>query len=764
MKNTDKKSDSANLRHKAEEVLEKESAKTVSKLSEAEILKLVHELKVQQIELQLQNEELILAISDAQDAITLYDYAPAGYYILSKEGEIIKLNIVAAKMLGKERLYCIKSSFGFFVTGETRSIFNTFFDNVFQNKTLNSCDVTMLTNNGVQTYVNLTGIVSENGEQCYITAVNVSERKQAEKRLIIANNELLFQNEEKEKRAAELIVANKELLFQNEEKEKRAAELIIANKELLFQNEEKEKRAAELNIANTELAFQNVEKERRAAEYQVLFDSSPDGVILVNGSGEIINCNLQMHSLFGYTKEELLGKSIESLIPDRFRDHQALRSNYTTKPKAQSMAFDVQLFAKRKDGTEFSVEITLSPIQAVTGLKIIATVRDITEKKKLEQQFLRIQRMESVGTLAGGIAHDLNNILGPIILALQFLRKNFTDKQSVNLLEMLESSAHRGASLVKQVLTFARGQEGERTPVQLRHTINELKKFTHEAFSSDVIVQVDISKDLWPINADPSQIHQVLLNLAVNSRDAMPHGGTITIKADNLTLDEHYAAMNLDAKPGPYVIVSFTDSGTGILPEIQEKIFEPFFTTKETGKGTGLGLATVFSIIKSHRGFIKLSSEIGRGTTFSLYFPAIIGEEMKVLHTHNLESLEGNGECILLVDDEYVIREVTKLALESNGYTVILAADGIEAVALFAQHRDTIDYVITDMNMPNMNGNMLIRTLQKMKPSLPIIGASGITDKSTLAEIGDLNISAFLSKPYTAEILLKTIIDLPRKQ
>ena len=546
------------------------------------------------------------------------------------------------------------------------------------------------------------------------------------------------------------------------ERKRKEENLIIANKELAFQNEEKEKRAAELIIANKELAFQNEEKEKRVSEYQALFNSSPDGVIVVNGSGEIINTNLQIHSLFGYTKQELIGKSIEFLIPDRFRNHQTLRRDYTSKPQARPMGLGMQLFARRKDGTEFSVEIVLSPIQMESN--IIATVRDITEKKKLEQQFLRTQRMESVGTLASGIAHDLNNILGPIILALRFLRKTFSDEQNMKMLKMLEDTAMRGADLVKQVLTFARGQEGERTPIQIRHTINDLKKFMQEAFSSDIIIEVNVPNDLWPINADPTQIHQVLLNLAVNARDALSHGGTITISAENLTLDENYVAMNLDAKPGQYVLVSVTDSGTGIPPEIQEKIFEPFFTTKEPGKGTGLGLATVFSIVKSHGGFIKLYSEIGKGTNFKLYFPAIIGEKIKEQQALYIESLEGHGEWILLVDDEYVIREVSKLTLESNGYNVLLAADGIEAVGLFAQNRDKIDFVITDMNMPNMNGPTLIRTLQKMKPSLPIIGASGLTDKTKLDEVGDLNISSFLSKPYTAEKLLEVISELRHKK
>jgi signal transduction histidine kinase/CheY-like chemotaxis protein len=383
--------------------------------------------------------------------------------------------------------------------------------------------------------------------------------------------------------------------------------------------------------------------------------------------------------------------------------------------------------------------------------------KDITERKKLEQQFLRTQRMESVGTLAGGIAHDMNNILAPILLSLQTLRKTLTDERSVRLLDMLKSSANRGAALVKQILTFARGTESEKTVIQVKHLIEELRKFVHATFPSDIALRVDVSKDLWTIKADPSQFHQILLNLLVNARDAMPNGGTITIEAENTTLDAHYAAMHPEARPGQYVVVSVTDTGTGIPQEIQQKIFEPFFTTKEIGKGTGLGLATVYSIVKNHGGFINLYSETGKGTTFRLFFPANISEETKEQQTLYVESLEGHGEYVLLVDDEHVIREASRLALESNGYNVLLAADGIEAVSMFAKQQDKIDLVITDMDMPNMDGPTLVRTLQKMKPSLPIIIASGLAENGKLAVMDNMNIRKSLSKPYTAEQLLSAI-------
>ena len=412
-----------------------------------------------------------------------------------------------------------------------------------------------------------------------------------------------------------------------------------------------------------------------------------------------------------------------------------------------------------KDGSIRFIESQGSVIRDDQGdvERIVVVSRDVSEKKQIEKQFLRAQRMESVGTLAGGIAHDLNNILAPIILALQVLRKTFPDERSRTLLNMLESSAKRGAALVRQILTFARGTEGERIQVHMRNPIEELEKFAQETFPSDIIIQTNVPKELFPINADPSQLDQVFLNLAVNARDAMPRGGTITISAENLTIDEHYAERHLEAKPGPYILVSVNDSGTGIPPEIQEKIFEPFFTTKQSGKGTGLGLSTVFAIVKNHGGFINLYSEVGRGTSFKLYFPAIVGEKNIEQQALYIESLKGHGECILLVDDEYTIREVSKLTLESDGYNALLAADGIEALRLFAQYRGKINLVIIDMNMPNMDGPTLIRKLRKMKPSLPIIGASGLADKAKLAQIADLNIKRFLTKPYTAETLMKAI-------
>ena len=252
----------------------------------------------------------------------------------------------------------------------------------------------------------------------------------------------------------------------------------------------------------------------------------------------------------------------------------------------------------------------------------LAFAVDLTERKKLEQQFLRAQRMESIGTLAGGIAHDLNNVLGPIMMAISVLKMRFPDAASQQLITIIGTSAERGADMVRQVLSFARGVEGRRMEVQVKHLLADMEKIARDTFPSDIQIRSIIPHDLWTIQGDPTQIHQVLLNLCVNARDAMPRGGALTISAENRALDEHYAALEADAAPGPYVYIQVEDTGTGIPPEVIEKIFDPFFTTKEVGKGTGLGLSTSAAIVKSHGGFMRVYSEPGKGTRFKLYLPA----------------------------------------------------------------------------------------------------------------------------------------------
>ncbi len=390
---------------------------------------------------------------------------------------------------------------------------------------------------------------------------------------------------------------------------------------------------------------------------------------------------------------------------------------------------------------------------------------DITELKNLEKQFFRAQRMESIGTLAGGIAHDLNNALGPIIMALDLLKMQFPDSETQELLTIVGDNAKRAADMVRQLLAFGRGVEGEQKEVQIGHLVGDIQKIVNDTFLKHIEVRTSIPDDLWSVVGDATQLHQVLLNLCVNARDAMPSGGTLAISAKNRNLDAQFAAFNPEARPGPYVVLKVEDTGIGISPAVIEKIFDPFFTTKEVGKGTGLGLSTSLAIVKSHGGFLRVRSESGKGAIFHIFLPGQTEPWSAAVAEQIAEDLpRGNGELILIVDDESSVREVTRQTLEAFGYRVVLACDGAEAVSTCTQHGEEISVVITDMMMPVMDGPATIQVLRKLNPRLPIVAASGLPSSDHMAKYASLGLQHFLPKPYTAETMLKVLSQILGKQ
>jgi PAS domain S-box-containing protein len=384
-------------------------------------------------------------------------------------------------------------------------------------------------------------------------------------------------------------------------------------------------------------------------------------------------------------------------------------------------------------------------------------LQDITEQKALEQQFLRAQRMESVGTLAGGIAHDLNNVFTPIVMAVDLLKSFETDPEKVAILSSVEASTHRGVDLVRQVLTFARGTEGRRVEVQVRHLVAEVGKIVHETFPKSVEFVSAVPSSLWTVSGDPTQLHQVLVNLCVNARDAMPHGGRLTVTLAETQLDAQYAGMTPEAKPGPYVVIDVEDTGTGIPPEVMDRIFDPFFTTKELGKGTGLGLSTSAAIIKSHAGFIRCYSEVGKGSRFRIYLPANTESASAPRDTEHVALPRGNGETILVVDDESAVRDITRQTLEAFGYRVLVATDGADGVAVFASNRAAIALVLSDVMMPVMDGPTMVEVLTRMAPDVRVLAASGLHANAHSRQTSGANVRGFLPKPYSAVALLTAI-------
>jgi CheY-like chemotaxis protein len=365
--------------------------------------------------------------------------------------------------------------------------------------------------------------------------------------------------------------------------------------------------------------------------------------------------------------------------------------------------------------------------------------------------------LESIGTLASGIAHDLNNILTPILMSVGILRTRPIDSESMKLINAIEGSAERGAGIVRQVLTFARGVAGDRMILQPRHLVNELIKILSQSFPKNIAVRTQIPKDLWMVSGDATQIHQVLLNLCVNARDAMPEGGSMLLVADNVVLDTAVQEAAPEAKPGAYVMLQVTDTGTGIEPETIKRMYDPFFTTKDVGKGTGLGLSTARGIVKNHGGFMLADSTVGQGTTFKVFLPASLTGESPLEKGNQPEIPRGNGQLILVVDDEAPVRAAATRTLEGHGYQVYTAEDGADALALYFQRRSQIQLVLTDYTMEQMDGMQLAQALKRLDPHVRIIVSSGQCGEDKVAAFRARGVNAFLDKPYKPEALLQMI-------
>jgi PAS domain S-box-containing protein len=494
--------------------------------------------------------------------------------------------------------------------------------------------------------------------------------------------------------------------------------------------------------------------EQRIREQAALLDAANDAIYVRALDHTITYWNDGAARLYGWTRAEALGRKFTELGG---LDRGAFAAAHAA--LLQHGSWSGELKNTGAGGKEITTFCRWTLLQDEQGRPrdILAINSDITDKKQLEAQFLRAQRLEGVGAMAGGIAHDLNNILAPILMSTSLLRETVKDPETRNLLATTAACAQRGADIIKQLLTFARGKPSARVPMPVRHLLEETVRIVRETFPRNIQPVVDTPKDLWPVLGDPTQIHQALMNLCLNARDAMPDGGTLTMAAANVSLDEPAAARIPNARPGAYVCVSVTDTGTGIPPEILDRIFDPFFTTKTLGKGTGLGLPTVLGIARGHDGFVRVHSRPGLGTTIEIFLRASPQATVPKAAAVEDRPPRGNGQLILVVDDEASVRNVAQRTLECYGYRVETAAEGNEALTVFHRQRNDIQAVLTDMMMPGMEGPALVRALRQLEPELPIIGMTGLAERADVKGVERLRLPKLLIKPFGAVTLLAAV-------
>ena len=493
---------------------------------------------------------------------------------------------------------------------------------------------------------------------------------------------------------------------------------------------------------------------------EALLESASQAILSVDSTGKIVLANHRAEEMFNYTREELVGASIEMLLPESKRGvHQQHREQYFGQPRVRPMGIGMELSGRKRCDIEFPVEVSLSAIQTPDGVFAIAFITDISQRKLLEEQLVHAQKMEAVGRLAGGVAHDFNNMLTAISGYNQMVLDELRPGDPLrDYAEEIAKAAGRAGAITRQLLVFSRRQMLEPRIISVNAVISQIEKMLHRLLGEDIRLTLDLQEDVANIKADPNQLEQAIVNLAVNARDAMPTGGQIFLQSANVRLDETYVQTRLGVQPGDYVIIAMTDTGHGMDAETRRRIFEPFFTTKEKGKGTGLGLSSVYGMVKQSGGDIWVYSEPGKGTTCKLYFPQVHrAAETIAAQPERTEPLA--RATVLLVEDEQAVRELTGRMLQRLGYSVLPAASGREAIEVSKSFAGRISILVTDVVMPEMSGPQVADALLAKRPDMRVLFLSGYTEHSAISQgIGsEVN---FLPKPFSRETLATKLLEI----
>ncbi len=631
------------------------------------------------------------------------------------------LNLTAARQLGIERVHLVSKHFQYFVFQPDKKVFLSHLNAIFDRRERQITEVRLSPKGGEQFYARIESIYMEGKNGAGLCRTNISDvtlRKNAEQVLQNAHDELERCVEE---RTGQLTKANELLKLEIAEHE-RAEEALRESEEL----------------------------------YRTLVSLSPDAILVADLNGLLIFTSPKARQIVGHSPEgEILGNSLLDWVAPEEQEKASANIRHLL---AQRNLIDTEYTLIKKDGTRFIGEINAAVIDSSDGspMRMIIITRDVTERKradeerkKLREQLFQAQKMESVGRLAGGVAHDFNNMLGVIIGSAEMALNTggLTNELQHNLQEIFKAGL-RSADLTRQLLAFARKQTAAPKILDLNDTISSMLTMLRRLIGEDIELSWQAGLDLWKIKIDPSQVDQILANLAVNARDAISEVGAITIKTDNVVIDDSKRADTLEFIPGEYVLLTVTDTGAGMSKEVCENIFEPFFTTKELGKGTGLGLSTVYGIVKQNDGFIYVASEPGKGTTFKIYLPRFEVETAQVPSGQITLKRPTGTETTLLVEDDESFLKLGKMILEKLGYTVLAALNQVQAIHLVKDHPGDIHLLITDVVMPGMNGRELAEQLRVIRPNLKRLYMSGYT-ADLIAHHGILDEGVnFIQKPF----------------